>query len=63
MHLMANSADPVQLASEEADLDLYCFQMQGISRFSRTRVNDWNTDGSFTVADSNLFSFPRKFFR
>ena len=34
---MANSADPDQLASSEADLDLHCLQMQGISRFSRTR--------------------------
>ena len=33
---MANSADPVQLAS--SDLDLHCLQKQGISRFSRTRV-------------------------
>ena len=32
---MANSADPDQLASEE----VYCLQRQGISGFSRTRVN------------------------
>ena len=34
---MANSADPDQLAS--SDLDLHCLQRQGISGFSRTRVN------------------------
>ena len=34
-YLMANSADPDQLAS---DLDLHCLQMQDISGFSRTRV-------------------------
>ena len=33
---MANSADPDQLA---IDLDLCCLQRQGISGFSRTRVN------------------------
>ena len=32
---MANSADPDQLASS----DLHCLQRQGISGFSRTRVN------------------------
>ena len=37
---MANSADPDQLASSEpTDLDLHCLQRQGISGFSRTRVN------------------------
>ena len=43
-YLMANSEDPNQLASLEAkptDLDLHCLQRQGISRFSRTRVNDY----------------------
>ena len=36
---MANSADPDQLASEEAnDLDLHCLQGKGISRYSMTRV-------------------------
>ena len=35
---MANSVDPDQLAWKPTDLDLYCLQMQGISRFSRTRV-------------------------
>ena len=35
---MANSADPDQLASS-IDLDLHCLQRQGISGFSRTRVN------------------------
>ena len=33
-YLMANSADP-----EPTDLDLHCLQRQGISGFSRTRVN------------------------
>ena len=32
---MTNSADSDQ---KPTDLDLHCFQMQGISRFSRTRV-------------------------
>ena len=35
---MANSADPDQLASSEAnwsDLDLHCLQIQAISAFSR----------------------------
>ena len=43
---MTNSADPDQLAFEEAnwfqkptDLDLHCLQRQGISRISMTRVN------------------------
>ena len=39
MYLMANSADPGQLASSEANcLDLHRLQRQRISRFSRTRV-------------------------
>ena len=33
-YLIANSADPDQLASS----DLHCLQRQGISGFSRTRV-------------------------
>ena len=38
-NLMANNADPDQLASSEpTDLDLHCLQRQGISGFSRTRV-------------------------
>ena len=36
VYLMANSADPVQLAS---DLDLNCFQGQSIFGFSMTRVD------------------------
>ena len=36
---MANSADPVQLAS--SDLDLHCMQMLSISGFSRTWVKLW----------------------
>ena len=37
---MTNSVDPDQLASSEpTDLDLHCLQEQGISGFSRTRVN------------------------
>ena len=35
---MANSADPVQLASKRIDLNLHCLQRQGMSGFSRTRV-------------------------
>ena len=34
---MTNNADPDQ---KPTDLDLHCLQRQGISRFSRTRVND-----------------------
>ena len=44
---MTNSADPDQLASKPSDLDLHCLQSQGISRFSRTRVNSrprWQLD-------------------
>ena len=41
-YLMANSADPDQLACSEAtDLDLHCLQRQGTSEFSRTRVKFW----------------------
>ena len=36
---MTNSADPDQLVSlKPTDLDLHCLQRQGISGFSRTRV-------------------------
>ena len=51
---MAHSADPDQLASSGAnlkkptDLDLHCLQRQGISGFSRTRVN--------IALDKELFS-------
>ena len=44
---MTNSADPDQLASSEANwsrstlLDVHCLQRQGISRFSKTRVNNF----------------------
>ena len=38
---MTNSADPDQLTSSEpTDLDLHCWQRQGISGFSRTRVKE-----------------------
>ena len=38
---MANSAYPDQLASSEpTDLELHCLQKQGISGFTRTRVNN-----------------------
>ena len=46
---MANSADPDQLASEEAnfqkptDLDLHCLQRHGISRLIRTRLRHMGT--------------------
>ena len=36
---MMNSADPNQFAEKPTDLDLQGLQRQGISRFSRTRVN------------------------
>ena len=51
---MANSAD----LQKPTDLDLHCLKRQGISEFSMTRVNDSNTDGSFTVADSNSILSP-----
>ena len=35
---MVNSADPDQLASSEADLDLYSLQRRDISGFSWTRA-------------------------
>ena len=38
-YLMANNADPDQLASSEAStLDLHCLKRQDLSGFSRTRV-------------------------
>ena len=40
---MANSADPDQ----PTDLDLHCLQRQGISGFSRTRVNNIGRDITF----------------
>ena len=50
---MANSVDPDKLASswllqkptlkKPTDLDLYCLQKQGISGFSRMRVNILDT--------------------
>ena len=54
IYLVANSADPDQLAS---NLDLYCLQSQGISGFSRTRVkalqtNSHNYARSFKTAAS-----------
>ena len=49
---MTNSVVPDQLASSEAtDLDLYCLQRQGISRFSRTRV--------YNVVEGNGYTFTR----
>ena len=36
---MTNSADPDHLVQKPTDLDLHCLQRQGMSRFSRTRVN------------------------
>ena len=36
---MANSADPESWLLQPTDLDLHCLQRQGISGFSRTRVN------------------------
>ena len=44
---MANSADPDELAS---DLDLHCLQKQGLSGFSRTRVNLSIVDFSLIVS-------------
>ena len=45
---MSKNADPDQLASseakEEADLDLHCLQMQGLSGFSRTRAKPGNAE-------------------
>ena len=58
---MANSADPDQLASL-ADLNIHCLQMQGISGFSRTRVNIHISLGRFNrrqIYDTSSH-FPRK---
>ena len=39
IYLMANSADPDQLASKKpTDLDLHCLERQSISGFSRIRI-------------------------
>ena len=46
---MANSADPDQLAS--SDLDLHCLERQGISRFSRTRVEYWDKQACANSVD------------
>ena len=61
-YLMTNSADPDQLASwllqKPTVLDLHCLQRQGISRFSRTRVNCGIENGfvsDFIVLMLNLY--------
>ena len=47
---MANSADPDQLPSKKpTDLDLHYLQMQAISGFSRTWVNEETS--VFTLKD------------
>ena len=46
---MANSADPDKLFQKPTDLDLHCVQKQGISRFSRTRVNYCNKSTSSII--------------
>ena len=55
---MTNSAHPEQLA-KPIDLDLHCLQKQGISGFSRTRVNTSYKDNSvfFVGAPRNKFRF------
>ena len=58
---MANSADPDQLAT---DLDLHCLQRQGISGFSRTRVENFISFSMLSLsALTGLYSFrsgPRR---
>ena len=49
-YFMTNSADP--------DLDLHCLQRQGISRFSRTRVNYFGVV-KVIVVSSTASSHPR----
>ena len=58
---MANSADPDQ---KPTDLDLHCLQRQGISGFSRTRVNYhllspyWEICTCITVCVSSAPALP-----
>ena len=55
-YLMANSADPDQLAFQKpTDLDLHCLQRQDISGFSRTRA-----DSADNKLMTSFFIFPRK---
>ena len=49
---MANGADP--------DLDLHCLTRQGISGFSRTRVNSFKS--LVTIANVSPHSPPRQLF-
>ena len=52
---MANSADPDQLASlKPTDMDLHCLQMQGISGFSRTRVNQCTQQCMFLCRNKTI---------
>ena len=56
-HLITKSVDPDQSASSEpTDLDLRYLQRQGISVFSRTRVN-----GSFTFVPNSVIFEPVRF--
>ena len=60
---MTNSADPDQLASSEAKyLDLHCLQRQGISGFSRIRVNSTLYSKSFdrSLSEKELMVYTGK---
>ena len=55
---MVNSADPDQLASEEANWSGYTlFAKQGISGFSKTRVNSFRAKCQTTFVDYFPFFF------
>ena len=56
---MANSADPDQLASP-TEQDLHCLQRQGISGFSRTRVNIVGIFVSFGIIEPILVTLKIK---
>ena len=61
-YLMANSADPDQLASSEpTDLDLHCLQRQDISWFSRTRVKPFPSPLPTPTPTHTRISFCRPF--
>ena len=53
---MTNSADPDQLV-KPTDLDLQCFQRQGISVFSKSRVKRHLT-GAMTLNVTYLWLVP-----
>ena len=56
---MTNGADPDQLA----DPELHCLQRQGISGFSRTRVNDTTHVGHFVSSLREMEKMDRRAIR